>query len=110
MQPEDRKKLSFLTIFTAEIVLSLLAFLAGFSVFFYLTYRVFYEKNLQFDYEILKWAASNHSEFQTKVLRFITFFASKNFLVSVPPALCVFFLFFRKWQWFSAYIFTATMG
>jgi membrane-associated phospholipid phosphatase len=110
MKPEERRKLTFWTFFTAEIVLSLITFLACFAIFFYFTREVFLKEDPRFDKNMFSWAEAHSTTELTAVLKFITYFASMKFLISVPPTLIIFFLFFRKWRWFSAYILAATMG
>lgn len=109
MKPENSRKLTFWTYFTAEVVLSLVTFVVCFAIFFYLTREVFLVKNQGFDQEVFSWAARYKSEQMTDIVKFVTYFASVRFLVSVPSTLTLFFLFFRKWRWFAVYIFMATV-
>jgi undecaprenyl-diphosphatase len=110
MRNQTKKELSFLAFFTAEILGLLLVFIGTFAAFFYLTREVFIVKNHAFD----KWAFQQTDRittpFLTDLLEFVTFFGSFRFFVIVPIALSLFFLFFKNWRWFSAYIFTGTLG
>ena len=110
MKHEKQKELTFWTFFTLEALVLLGVFISCFGIFFFLTKEVFLDKNDTIDKAAFAWAAAHRSVFMTELLEFITYFASKRFLVSVPLALTFFFLFFKKWRWFSAYILTATFS
>ena len=110
MRTEKRKQLAFWTFLTLEALLLLGLFLFCFAAFFYVTWEVFRENNEILDKAAFAFAARHESPETTRVLEFITYFASKKFLLTVPPTLIVFFLFFKKWRWFSGYILAATMG
>jgi len=110
MQHEKKKQLTFWTFFTLEALALLAIFILCFAVFFFLTKEIFLDEEVGFDQKAFAWAASHRSMVMTEAVQFVTYFASKRFLLSVPTTLVVFFLFFRKWRWFSAYILAATLG
>lgn len=110
LKTEKQKQLAFWTFLTLEALLLLGLFLFCFAVFFYFTWEVFQEKDEILDKAAFAFAAAHESPRITQILEFVTYFASKRFLLTVPPTLIIFFLFFKKWRWFSAYILAATMG
>ncbi len=110
MKKEDQKKLTFWTFFTLEAIMLLLIFIGCFAIFFYFTWEVFRMKDDMLDRAAFAWAAAHQSDQMTGFLKFVTYFASKRFLLSVPSVLVVFFFLFKKWRWFSAYILTAVLG
>jgi len=110
MKQEDRKSLAFWTFFTLEALVLLALFIACFAIFFYFTWEVFRDQDDMLDKKAFAWVADHHSSQMTRFMQFVTYFASKRFLLSVPTALVIFFLFFKKWRWFSAYILTAVLG
>ncbi|MFC5272098.1 phosphatase PAP2 family protein [Adhaeribacter terreus] len=110
MQQEKKKQLTFWTFFTLEALVLLGIFISCFGIFFFLTKEIFLDKDDGFDKAAFAWLATHSSPSRTELMQFITYFASKLFLISVPPTLVVFFLFFKKWRWFSAQILSATIG
>ncbi|MBK0402049.1 phosphatase PAP2 family protein [Adhaeribacter sp. BT258] len=110
MQQENKKQLTFWTFFTLEALVLLAIFISCFGIFFFLTKEIFLDKEDDFDKAAFAWLATKRSTFMTDLMQFITYFASKRFLLSVPAALIVFFLLFKKWRWFSAQILSATLG
>src|SRR5688572_2247027 len=110
MKNEKQKQLTFWTYFTLEALVLIGVFISCFAIFIFLTKQIFLDQSYGFDRLAFEYAASHRSPFMTDAMKFVTYFASKRFLLSVPAALLVFFLFFKKWRWFSAYIFIATLG
>ena len=110
MPQQEKKPLTFWTYFTLEAMVLLGIFISCFGIFFFLTKEIFLDKQDGFDKAAFAWLATFRSPLLTQVMEVITYFASKRFLLSVPPTLSIFFLFFKKWRWFSAQILSATLG
>ena len=110
MRHEKKRELTFWTFFTLEALLLLGLFFLSFSFFFYLTWQVFQSRNQEFDQAAFGLVAELRSDAFTELLKFVTYFGSVRFFVSVPVALILFFLFFKKWRWYSLYIFLSTAG
>ncbi|KAA9327294.1 phosphatase PAP2 family protein [Adhaeribacter soli] len=110
MRHEKKRELTFWTFFTLEALLLLGLFFLSFSFFFYLTWQVFLSRNQAFDQAAFELVAELRSDRFTEVMKVVTYFGSVRFFVSVPVALILFFLFFKKWRWYSLYIFLSTAG
>ena len=110
MKHEKKREITFLAFFTLEALIFLGLFISSFAFFSFLTWVVFLSKNQALDQAAFGFAASVRSEELTNFLKFVTYFASKRFLLTVPVVLVAFFLFFRKLRWYAVYILVATAG
>jgi membrane-associated phospholipid phosphatase len=83
-----------------------LAILAGVAfvcvvVFLFMAKTVFIDQNHAFDHAIFDFARSHTSSGFTAFMKFVTFFASKDFLIYGSLSLAVIFMFFKKHRWYS---------
>ena len=83
-----------------------LAILAGVAfvcvlVFLFMAKTVFIDQDHAFDRAVFDFARSHTSSGFTAFMKFVTFFASKNFLIYGSLSLAVIFMFFKKHRWYS---------
>ena len=110
MEKDTKRELKFLAFFTVEVILLLATFVGTFALFFYFSWKVFLAEHEAFDQRAFEWVMLHRSASMTSLMKFTTYFASERFLWSVPLAITLFYLLFRKWRWFSVYVFVATAG
>lgn len=83
-----------------------LAILAGVAfvcvvVFLFMAKTVFIDQDHAFDRAVFDFARSHTSTGFTAFMKFVTFFASKDFLIYGSLSLAVIFMFFKKHRWYS---------
>jgi membrane-associated phospholipid phosphatase len=83
-----------------------LAILAGVAivcvvVFLFMAKTVFIDQDHGFDHAVFDFARGHTSSGFTAFMKFVTFFASKNFLICGSLGLAVIFMFFKKHRWYS---------
>ena len=83
-----------------------LAILAGVAfvcvvVFLFMAKTVFIDQDHAFDRAVFDFARSHTSSGFTAFMKFVTFFASKDFLIYGSLSLAVIFMFFKKHRWYS---------
>jgi membrane-associated phospholipid phosphatase len=110
MKHEKQKEITFWAFFTLEALILLGLFIGSFAFFSYLSYKVFLVNNQKLDQAVFRWAAALQTENFTRFMKFVTWFASARFFLTVPVALITFFLFFHNWRCFSGFILVSTAG
>ena len=83
-----------------------LAILAGVAfvcvvVFLFMAKTVFIDQDHAFDRAVFDFARSHTSSDFSAFMKFVTFFASKDFLIYGSLSLAVIFMFFKKHRWYS---------
>ena len=83
-----------------------LAILAGVAfvcvlVFLFMAKTVFIDQDHAFDRAVFDFARSHTSSGFSAFMKFVTFFASKDFLIYGSLSLAVIFMFFKKHRWYS---------
>jgi membrane-associated phospholipid phosphatase len=88
------------------VELLVLAFVAAVCVGIFLTMAklVFIDHNNSLDATAFAFAESHTTPGFTRVMQFVTFFASKDFLIYGSLGLAAFFMFFKKHRWYSVKI------
>jgi undecaprenyl-diphosphatase len=96
-----KRFLAAITLFSLELaILAGVAFVCV-AVFLFMAKTVFIDQNHGFDHAAFDFARSHKSAGFTAFMKFVTFFASKDFLVYGSLGLAAIFLFFKKHRWYS---------
>ena len=96
-----------LTIFTLiGVELAILVVVAFFSValFLFMTKLVFFDQNHHFDMAAFGFAKTHTTAAFTAFMRFVTFFASKEFLIYGSLTLAFIFFFIKRHRWYAVKI------
>ncbi|MEJ8758225.1 phosphatase PAP2 family protein [Pontibacter sp. H259] len=101
MKTRLKRFVSALALLSAEVVLVWAAFFACISLFVYMAYTVFIIKGTALDEAMFRFAASHTSPETTRIMRIISFFASADYLMVVPPLVVLILAWFRQLQWFA---------
>lgn len=97
-------------LFTVELVLVWLLFLASIIVFLYLGREIMEGDKVWLDEAGFAFAASLSSPFMDGFIKFVTFFGSGQFLTPAALALVAFYLFIRKHRWNSLRVPVVALG
>ncbi|MBJ6116961.1 phosphatase PAP2 family protein [Pontibacter sp. BT310] len=113
MKRRLKRFLSALALLSVEAVLVWAVFFGCVLLFVYMAELVFVDKSTAFDEAMFRFAASHSSTETTRIMRFISFFASADYLMVVPVLIVLIFAWFRQLQWFALKVlvisFTSTM-
>jgi membrane-associated phospholipid phosphatase len=113
MKRRLKRFLSALALLSVEAVLVWAVFFGCVLLFVYMAELVFVDKSTAFDEAMFRFAASHSSPETTRIMRFISFFASADYLMVVPVLIVLIFAWFRQLQWFALKVlvisFTSTM-
>jgi undecaprenyl-diphosphatase len=81
-----------LALFSIELIMIWIIFIVSLFIFLFLSREIFHSKEENFDYKVFAWTEQIQSDFITDFMKFITFFASREFIFAA--ALIIFFSFF----------------
>ena len=113
MKSLSKQLLKLLALLSAEAVLVGLAFFACLLVFGFMTREVFIQQDTGLDNALFQFAASHRSEGMTRLMRFISFFASADYLLVAPALLVLVMAWFHRLRWYALKVlviaFTSTM-
>jgi len=101
MKRRLKRFIGALALLSAEAVLVWFAFFACVLVFVYMAHSVFIVESTGFDEAMFRFAAAHTSPETTRVMRIISFFASADYLMVVPPLVVLVLAWFRHMQWFA---------
>ncbi|MBC5773813.1 phosphatase PAP2 family protein [Pontibacter sp. KCTC 32443] len=101
MRARFKRFVSALALLSVEVVLVWSMFFACILLFVYMAHTVFVDKGTGLDAALFSFAASHTSPETTRVMRYISFFASVDYLMVVPPLIVLIFAWFRHLQWFA---------
>lgn len=105
-----KKIMAGLALLTVELLLAWGLLIISFSIFFYFTKLVFVDQRTGFDEAAFAFTEAHSSETTTRVLRFITFFASFPFLLTASLAVAGYFLLVKKHKWYTLKIAVLAAG
>ena len=104
-----RKFLSSLALLSVELIIVLiLFFLSLFSLAFIIN-EVFEIKNTNFDAQVFSYIRPFITDANTSIMRFITFFATGEFLIPANIILALYFLI-RRHKWYSLSVPVVSLG
>jgi undecaprenyl-diphosphatase len=96
-----KRLIAALTLISLELVIMAGVAIGCVVVFLFMAKTVFIDQDHGFDHAVFAFARSHTSPGFTDFMTFVTFFASKNFLIGGSLSLAVVFLFFKKHRWYS---------
>jgi undecaprenyl-diphosphatase len=96
LTPQEKKVADKVILFSKELLIILIVFIASLLLFLVIAYRVFYLDKTGADQKAFAFAQSLVSDSMTNVMQFFTFFGSHLFLIPANVLLCVFFLLRKK--------------
>ncbi len=70
-------------------------------MFIFLANTVFVQQDTAFDEAVFSFATQHTSEHTTRFMKFISFFASVEYLLIVPPLVVLIFSFFKTLRWYG---------
>ncbi len=97
-------------LFTLELVFVWLLFIACVVVFFYISSQIMQGDELGVDDAAFDFAASIANPSLNNFIKFITFFASRQFLTPAALLLVAYFVFIRKHRWYSLKVPVVALG
>ena len=99
-----KRFLAYFTLVSLELVVMMAVAMVCVAVFLFMAKTVFIDQDHALDRAAFDFARMHRSAGFTAFMKFVTFFASKNFLVTGSLGLAVLFLFFKKHRWYSVKI------
>jgi membrane-associated phospholipid phosphatase len=106
-----RKLAAGFALFTLELLLVIAIFLACVLVFLYISAEVAVAAGpVKFDESAFELAKSVQSTGFTRLIEFITFFASRHFMTAAALMLIAYFLFVRRHKWYSLKVPVVALG
>ncbi|MBC5773814.1 phosphatase PAP2 family protein [Pontibacter sp. KCTC 32443] len=105
-----KKMMASVALFTLELVFVWLLFIACVVVFFYISSQIMQGDELGVDDAAFDFAASIANPSLNNFIKFITFFASRQFLTPAALLLVAYFVFIRKHRWYSLKVPVVALG
>lgn len=99
-----KRFLAFFTLVSLELAVMMAVAIVCVAVFLFMAKTVFIDRDHGLDRAAFDFARLHTSAGFTSFMKFVTFFASKNFLVTGSLGLAALFLFFKKHRWYSVKI------
>lgn len=96
-----KKILAVFTLISLELLILAGVALVCLLVFLFMAKSVFLDQNNALDVAVFAFARQHTTPNTTAFMQFVTFFASKDFLVYSSLILAALFLFFKKHRWYS---------
>lgn len=113
MKRLTKRFLELLALLSVQTVIIGMAFLLCLLVFGYMAREVFVYQDTGLDNALFRYAASHRSEGMTRFMRFVSFFASADYLLVAPPLLVMVFAWFHTLRWYALKVlviaFTSTL-
>jgi membrane-associated phospholipid phosphatase len=105
-----RRFFAGLGLVSVELIVILILFILASLAFFMVTEEIFKEKDNQFDIRVFELIRPFITESRTRIMWFITFFASPRFLFPANVALVLIFLFTKKQRWYTVKVPVVSLG
>ena len=90
-----------IALLSIEMMIVLVFFVLALILFVYLTRRVFFLHNNQFDEKAFDFLSRHVSESNNDIMQFFTFLGTHKFLIPANLVLIAYFLFINKHKWYS---------
>ncbi|MCJ8165363.1 phosphatase PAP2 family protein [Pontibacter sp. E15-1] len=90
-----------LALLTVEAAVLWLAFVGCLLLFLFMANTVFVARDTVLDEMLFRFASSHASPQTTRVMKVISFFASAEYLMVVPPLVVLVFSFFERLRWYG---------
>lgn len=105
-----RKVLAGIALLSVELIIVLVLFLASLLTLAFVINDIFQLKNYTFDAEVFAIVKPFISATSTRIMSFITFFGTGEFLVPANIILALYFLFIRRHRWYSLRVPVVSIG
>jgi len=104
-----RKFLSSLALLSVELIIVLILFFFSLLSLAFIINVVFGIKNANFDAQVFNYIRPLITDSNTRIMRFITFFATGEFLLPANIILALYFLL-RRHRWYSLSVPVVSLG
>jgi len=104
-----RKFLSSLALLSVELIIVLILFILSLFSLAFIINEVFGIKNANFDAQVFNYIRPFITDANTRIMRFITFFATGEFLIPANIILALYFLL-RRHRWYSLNVPVVSLG
>ena len=104
-----RKFLSSLALLSVELIIVLILFILSLFSLAFIINEVFGIKNANFDAQVFNYIRPFITDANTRIMRFITFFATGEFLIPANIILALYFLL-RRHRWYSLSVPVVSLG
>ena len=101
MKRITRRLVALLLLISFEVAVLWIIGVVSFILFFYLTHKVFVDREYALDMAVLSFVEQQRTPSLTKFMKFISFFASHEYLMVAPPLVVCAMLFSRKMHWYA---------
>lgn len=99
-----------LGLMSVELIVILVLFILASLAFFMVTEEIFREKDNHFDLQVFEMIHPFITESRTRLMWFITFFATPRFLFPANVVLALFFLIVKKQHWYTVKVPVVSLG
>ena len=99
-----KRLVAIFTLVSLELTIMVGVAIVSAAVFLFVAKTVFIDQNNILDKAAFAFAESHTTSGFTRFMQFVTFFASRDFLIFGSLSLAVFFLFFKRHRWYSVKI------
>ncbi|GAB3540634.1 phosphatidylglycerophosphatase PgpB [Pontibacter brevis] len=110
MKRLTQKVLSLLALLSVEVVVLWAAFFACLLLFLFMANEVFVQRDTALDEAMFRFADRHTSLRNTQIMIAISFFASAEYLMVVPPLVVLVFSFFKGMRWFALKVLLIAMS
>ncbi|MFD2245824.1 phosphatase PAP2 family protein [Pontibacter ruber] len=101
MKPITQRFVRLLALLSVELVLIWAVFFICIALFVLMAHEVFIQKDNSLDTALFAFARSHTSPEVTRLMRFISFFASAEYLMVVPALVVLGFSWFEHMRWYG---------
>ena len=105
-----RKFLAGFALLSIELIIVLVIFFVSLITLAFIINDVFALKNTNIDTKVFEFVRPFINETNTRIMRFITFFATGEFLVPANLLLIIYYLFIRPHRWYSLKVPVVSLG
>lgn len=105
-----KKVFASIALLSVELIIVLVLFVVSVIALAYVITYIFSTKGTYFDIQAFELVRPFISDANTRIVRFITFFGSGEFLVPANIALAIYFLFIKKHKWYSLRVPVVSLG
>ena len=110
MKRLTKKLFSLLALLSAELVVLWVAFVGCLLLFVFMANEVFVQQDTALDEAMFRFADRHTSPRNTQIMIGISFFASAEYLMVVPPLVVLVFSFFKGMRWFALKVLLISMS
>lgn len=105
-----KKIFASIALLSIQLIIVLMLFVMALITLAYLINYIFEAKGTAFDMRAFELVKPYITETNTQIMRVITFFATSQFLLPANILLALYFLFFRKHNWYSVRVPVVSLG